>query len=123
MTHESSPGPYRRTLEDRAWFVVARDNLYYACRHGGALRGVFGGVAMQVPKLLRFLAWWWRGKLGLAAALRCFGKHLGGTLVGIGKGLWRTPRLPLRPLPPAAPTTASAPPGATEATCRRPQPV
>ena len=123
VTHESSPGPYRRTLEDRAWFVVARDNLYYACRHGGVLRGVFGGVALQVPKLVRFAAWWWRGKLGPAAALRCFGKHLAGTLVGIGKGLWRAPRLPLQPLPPAAPTAASEHAGEGEAACRRPQPV
>jgi hypothetical protein len=97
VTHESSPGPYRRTLEDRAWFVVARDNLYYACRHGGAVRGVLGGVALQVPKFGRFFAWWWQGKLGFAAALRCFGKHLSGTLAGVAKGLLRGPRLPLEP--------------------------
>lgn len=125
VTHESSPGPFRRTLEDRAWFVVARDNLYYACRHGGAVRGVLGGVALQVPKLGRFFLWWWQGKLGLGAALRCFGKHLSGTLAGIGKGLLRGPRLPLEPLPEAAPEhagDAEADP-AKESSWRRPQPV
>lgn len=128
VTHESSPGPYRRTLEDRAWFVVARDNLYYACRHGGALRGVFGGVALQLPKLARFVAWWWQGKLGFAAALRCLAKHTAGTLAGIGKGLWRRARLPLAPLPEPAPQPAAKVTGersldAEASSCRRPQPV
>ena len=47
VTHESSPGPYRRTLQDRAWYVVARDNVYFACRHAGPLRGVFGSLLLQ----------------------------------------------------------------------------
>ncbi|MFO1029836.1 MAG: glycosyltransferase [Planctomycetota bacterium] len=125
VTHESSPGPYRRTLEDRAWFVVARDNLYYACRHAGVVRGLLGGVALQLPKLGRFVTWWWHGKLGLRAALRCFAKHLLGTLAGLGKGLLRGPRLPLEPLPEAPPSHDDGPEAlpAKEPSCRRPQPV
>jgi GT2 family glycosyltransferase len=95
VTHESSPGPYRRTLQDRAWFVVARDNLYFACRHAGALRGCVGGVLLQAPKLWRFVAWLLAGKLGGLAFARCVGKHLAGTAAGVWKGLTRRARLPL----------------------------
>ncbi|MFK7742463.1 MAG: glycosyltransferase family 2 protein [Planctomycetota bacterium] len=94
VTHESSPGPYRRTLEDRAWFTVARDNVYYAMRHAGVLRGALGGALLQVPKVLRFSTWMLQGKLRPLAALRCMGKHTAGTLAGLVKGLRRA-RLPL----------------------------
>ena len=119
VTHESSPGPFRRTLQDRAWFTVARDNLYFAFRHGGVLRGALGGGRLQLPKLLRFGSWLVRGKLGPAAFVRCLGKHL----AGYGKGLLCAARLPLQPLPAeravARPTTTAA----EEPACRPPQPV
>jgi GT2 family glycosyltransferase len=120
VTHESSPGPYRRTLQDRAWFVVARDNMYYACRHGGRLRGLLGGALLQAPKLLRFGAWLLRGRLGPTAFLRCLGKHVAGTFVGAWKGLTHAPRLPLRPLPTAIPDAAAA---AAATALPRPEPV
>ena len=105
VTHESSPGPYRRTLEDRAWFTVARDNLYFACRHAGPWRGVLGGVALQMPKLARFGLWLLRGRLGALSFVRCVAKHGAGTLAGCWKGLTRRARLPLTP-PRAAAATA-----------------
>ena len=124
VTHESSPGPYRRTLEDRAWYVVARDNVYYAFRHGGLLRGAIGGGLLQVPKLLRFGRWLLTGKLGPLAFVRCLGKHVAGTAAGYAKGLLRPAMLPLRPLPDHAPppTTGTGEPQESSA-CRRPQPV
>lgn len=100
--HESSPGPYRRTLEDRAWFTVARDNVYFAMRHAGVVRGACGGALLQLPKLLRFVRWCADGRLSPAAAVRCFGKHLFGTFAGLAKGL-RQARLPLCPIAEAAP--------------------
>ncbi len=105
--------------------MVARDNLYYACRHGGIGRGMFFGTALQVPKLGRFFAWWWQGKLGFAGALRCFGKHLLGTLAGLGKGLLRGPRLPLEPLPEveAKPTGRVEAAPTTEPSVHHPEPV
>jgi GT2 family glycosyltransferase len=123
VTHESSPGPYRRTLQDRAWYVVARDNLYFACRHAGAWRGVCGGVLLQLPKLARFVSWFAQRKLGATAMLRCAGKHLAGTFAGCVKGLARRPRLPLAPL--AIPLAAPAPenPAARTSTCRTPSPI
>lgn len=119
VTHESSPGPYRRTLQDRAWFVVARDNVYYACCHGGRARGLVGGALLQAPKLLRFGAWLLRGKLGPMAFLRCVGKHVAGTFAGAWKGLTRAPRLPLRPLPAGADALPALPPAPRP----RPEPV
>ncbi len=105
VTHESSPGPYRRTLEDRAWYVVARDNVYFACRHAGRVRGLVGGVALQVPKLARFAAWLVHGRLRPVPFVRCVGKHVAGTFAGSFKGLTRRARLPLAPLPATATAT------------------
>jgi GT2 family glycosyltransferase len=119
VTHESSPGPYRRTLKDRAWFVVARDNVYFACRHAGPAVGLFGGLLLQVPKLLRFVRWLATGELGPTAFARCVAKHVAGAFVGCLKGLFCRPRLPLQPLPETAgpplrksppPLVATAPP-------------
>jgi GT2 family glycosyltransferase len=115
VVHESSPGPYRRTLQDRAWFTVARDNLYFACRHAGRWRGAVGGALLQAPKLWRFCRWLATGELAPLPFVRCCAKHVAGTIAGVLKGLARTPRLPLVPLPPAAP--ALAPP------CQTPQPA
>ncbi|MCU0863034.1 MAG: glycosyltransferase [Planctomycetes bacterium] len=126
VTHESSPGPYRRTLQDRAWFVVARDNMYFACRHAGPVRGLLGGVVLQVPKLWRFGAWLLQGKLGPLPFVRCVGKHVGGMLAGCWKGLTARARLPLQPLPTAEPgSIAGATATAVEeaAPCRTPQPI
>lgn len=126
VTHESSPGPYRRTLEDRAWYVVARDNLYFACRHAGAVRGVLGGTLLQLPKLARFGRWLLQGKLGPLAFLRCVCKHTAGTFAGIGKGLTQRARLPLSPEPAVLAGTNGAPgtaPATTETSCRTPEPV
>lgn len=128
VTHESSPGPYRRTLEDRAWYVVARDNLYFACRHAGSLRGVLGGSLLQLPKLVRFGRWLLQGKLGPLAFLRCVGKHTAGTFAGIWKGLTQTARLPLSPAGDDVASTnahVAGPSVATtsEAACRTPEPV
>jgi GT2 family glycosyltransferase len=119
VTHESSPGPYRRTLQDRAWYLVARDNVYFACRHAGAWRGVLGGVLLQLPKLARFPVWFAQRKLGALAMLRCVGKHAAGTVAGCVKGLTRRPRLPLAPLPAPAPDT----PAAETPPCRTTAPV
>lgn len=124
VTHESSPGPYRRTLQDRAWYVVARDNVYFACCHAGRLRGTFGGVALQAPKLLRFFAWLLTGKLAPWPFLRCVGKHVAGTAVGCLKGQFRRPRRPLSPDAELRPHTSEAPapaPGVDR--CRQPTPV
>jgi glycogen synthase len=124
VTHESSPGPFRRTLQDRAWYVVARDNLYFACQHAGVLRGLLGGVALQVPKLWRFCAWLWQGKLRPLPFVRCVAKHLGGIVAGCWKGLTARARLPLQPLPAAADSVAAPTATSTEAApCRTPQPV
>jgi GT2 family glycosyltransferase len=123
VTHESSPGPYRRTLRDRAWYVVARDNVYFACRHAGALRGVCGGVLLQVPKLLRFGRWLLAGELGPLSFLRCVGKHVAGTFAGCVKGLTRRARLPLPPLPPAAAAPPAVAPDHEAARCRTTEPV
>jgi GT2 family glycosyltransferase len=116
VVHESSPGPYRRTLQDRAWFVVARDNVYFACRHAGALRGALGGLALQLPKLLRFVRWLATGRLRPLAFARCVGKHVAGMIAGCSKGLTRPAALPLRPLPAATRLPE-------EAACRPPLPV
>ena len=96
VTHESSPGPFRRSLEDRAWFTVARDNLYFAIKHGGLLYGGIFGTCMQAPKLARFFVWMLRGKLSPTAFVRCFAKHTAGTIAGLWKGLTNNPQLPLR---------------------------
>jgi GT2 family glycosyltransferase len=124
VVHESSPGPFRRTLQDRAWYVVARDNIYFACRHAGPVRGLLGGCVLQLPKLPRFVYWLATGKLGPLACLRCLGKHTAGMLAGVIKGLREPGRLPLRPLPPptAAPTSEPEP-MRENAPCRRPQPI
>ncbi len=122
VVHESSPGPYRRTLQDRAWYVVARDNVYFARRHAGPLLGLLGGVVLQLPKLLRFGRWLARGELGPLAFVRCTGKHLAGIAAGIVKGLAAPVRLPLQPLPPSASRAAQAPTRGPSP-CRPPQPV
>jgi GT2 family glycosyltransferase len=96
VTHESSPGPFRRSLEDRAWFTVARDNLYFAIKHAGPIYGCVFGTCMQVPKLARFFIWMLRGKLSPTAFVRCFAKHTAGTIAGLWKGLTNNPQLPLR---------------------------
>jgi glycogen synthase len=124
VVHESSPGPYRRTLQDRAWYTVARDNLYFACRHAGVLRGTCGGVLLQIPKVLRFGRWLLAGELGAPAFLRCVGKHVAGTLAGCVKGLTRRARLPLLALPAAtAPPATSTTHGQEAPRCRTPEPV
>jgi GT2 family glycosyltransferase len=116
VVHESSPGPYRRTLEDRAWFTVARDNVYFACRHAGVVAGTVGGIALQAPKLLRFVAWLLRGRLGPVAFARCIGKHAAGTVAGCWKGLTAAARLPLVGTPDvAAPPAAAASPRTEDA--------
>ncbi|MEO6595215.1 MAG: glycosyltransferase [Planctomycetota bacterium] len=120
VNHESSPGPFRRNLQDRAWFTVARDNVYFGFKHAGAVRALLCAGLLQVPKLARFFMWMVRGRLGPLACLRCVVKHLSGTLAGHAKGLCRRAALPLRPLPPAAVTTTSAP---SAMPCRPPQPV
>lgn len=122
VTHESSPGPYRRTLQDRAWYVVARDNVYFACRHAGLARGLIGGLALQLPKLARFCAWLLARKLGPIAFLRCVGKHVAGMAAGACKGATVRARLPLRPA--AASVRANGAPRAMETEpCRTPEPV
>ena len=121
VVHESSPGPYRRTLQDRAWYVVARDNVYFACRHAGPVIGLVGGVVLQLPKLARFARWLATGHLRPLAFLRCMGKHLAGICAGMGKGLLAPTRLPLRPLQPVARTVAA--PATVPSPCRPAQPV
>ncbi len=130
VNHESSPGPFRRTLHDRAWFTVARDTIYFAFRHAGVVRASIGAGPLQLPKLARFFVWLATGKLGPIAFLRCVGKQIGGTIAGYGKGLCRSPILPLQPLAAApCPTHPAASPatGTTRivepAPCRPPQPV
>jgi len=124
VTHESSPGPYRRTLQDRAWYVVARDNVYFACRHAGPLRGVLGSLVLQAPKLLRFGKWLLTGKLTPVAFVRCVGKHVAGVVAGIGKGLTYDAALPLVAIPVESPRTTPSPSRVEEAApCRTPQPV
>jgi GT2 family glycosyltransferase len=119
VTHQSSPGPFRRSLEDRAWFTVARDNLYFAIKHGGVLYGTVFGTCMQVPKLARFLTWMLRGKLGPTAFVRCFAKHAFGTMAGIWKGLTHDPKLPLQAAVEHAQVANHNPP--EEAACPPPQ--
>ena len=125
VTHESSPGPFRRTLQDRAWFVVARDNIYFACRHAGRWRGLLGGLLLQLPKLWRFVVWLATGKLRPVPFLRCVGKHLGGMVAGAWKGLRRRASLPLSPLTEAAAVDVpeAGARAAEAAPCRTPQPV
>lgn len=107
--HESSPGPYRRTLQDRAWFTVARDTIYFAFRHAGRGRAAFAAGPLQLPKFARFAAWLATGRLGPVAFLRCTAKLAAGIVAGYAKGLRQAPRLPLRPLPTHA-SAATAPP-------------
>lgn len=123
VTHESSPGPYRRTLQDRAWYVVARDNVYFACRHAGRWRGVLGGVLLQAPKLLRFCRWLVTGKLTPIAFARCVGKHVAGVVAGVAKGLTHRAALPLAALPPASPPANVGSALLREDSPCRPQPV
>jgi GT2 family glycosyltransferase len=123
VTHESSPGPYRRTLQDRAWYVVARDNLYFACQHAGRWRGVLGGTLLQLPKLARFLAWLLTGKLGPVPFVRCVAKHVAGTVAGVIKGLTRRARLPLVATQPNATPPNDAPTNPESRRCRTPEPV
>jgi GT2 family glycosyltransferase len=128
VNHESSPGPFRRTLHDRAWFTVARDNTYFAFRHAGPFRAMLAAAPLQLPKLARFFVWLVTRKLGPAAFLRCAGKLVAGTMAGYWKGLSQTARLPLQPLPPApcspgpAAEAPTALPTKERATCP-PQPV
>ncbi|MBL8727331.1 MAG: glycosyltransferase family 2 protein [Planctomycetes bacterium] len=124
--HESSPGPFRRTLQDRAWFTVARDTIYFAFRHAGPLRATLAAGPLQLPKFARFAAWLVTGRLGPVAFLRCAAKQAAGIVAGYAKGLWRAPRLPLRPLPThfgatTPPPTARPAPGPGRH--RPPQPV
>jgi GT2 family glycosyltransferase len=118
--HESSPGPYRRTLQDRAWFTVARDTIYFGFRHAGSLRAVLGAGPLQLPKFARFTAWLLRGRLGPLAFLRCTVKQAAGIVAGYAKGLLAAPRLPLQRLP-AAPRAIDREPQPTRT--RPPQPV
>ena len=109
--HESSPGPFRRTLQDRAWFTVARDTIYFAFRHAGPLRAMLAAGPLQLPKFARFAAWLATGRLGPIAFLRCTTKQAAGIVAGYWKGLCRRPRLPLQPLPAApAPSTVQPTP-------------
>jgi GT2 family glycosyltransferase len=96
--HESSPGPYRRTLQDRAWFVVAMNSVYFAFCHAHPLRALVCAGPLQLPKVVRMFAWVATGKLGPIAFLRCLGKQVAGTIAGYVKGLCRRPALPLQPL-------------------------
>lgn len=106
--HESSPGPFRRTLQDRAWFTVARDTIYFAFRHAGPLRAAVCAGPLQLPKFVRFCGWLATGRLGPIAFLRCVGKQAAGMFAGYGKGLCRRPRLPLQPLPATLPARTTA---------------
>lgn len=115
--HESSPGPYRRTLQDRDWFTVARDTVYFAFRHGGRWRAVLGAGVIQLPKLARFARWFATGRLGPLPFVRCAAKLLLGIAAGYGKGLCRAPVLPLEPRPAAVGTLPAT------ARPRAPQPV
>jgi glycosyltransferase involved in cell wall biosynthesis len=113
VNHESSPGPFRRTLQDRAWYTVARDTVYFGIRYAGPARGLLAGAALQVPKFVRFGAWLLTRRLGPVAFARCVLKLLAGTLAGCAKGLSRPAALPLRPLanePAAPPPTVAATP-------------
>jgi GT2 family glycosyltransferase len=127
VNHESSPGPFRRTLQDRAWYTVARDTIYFAFRHAGPWRAALGAAPLQLPKLVRFFVWFARGKLGPLALLRCVAKQIAGTIAGYAKGLCRGPALPLGALPrepaPALPPSTSTPPAAADARCRPAQRV
>lgn len=100
--HVPAPGPFRRTLHDRAWFTVARDTVYFGFRHAGWPRALACSAILQLPKLARFGLWLGQGKLGFGAFLRCAAKQIAGTCAGYWKGLSRGPRLPLSPLPAAA---------------------
>ncbi|MBL9076924.1 MAG: glycosyltransferase [Planctomycetes bacterium] len=115
--HESSPGPYRRTLQDRAWFTVARDTIYFGFRHAGTLRAALCAGPLQLPRLVRFVGWLVTGRLGPIAFVRCTAKLLAGIAAGYGKGLCRRPVLPLAAEPTPRPTTAAPAPR------RAPQPV
>ncbi|HEU4419920.1 MAG TPA: glycosyltransferase, partial [Planctomycetota bacterium] len=117
VNHESSPGPFRRTLHDRAWFTVARDNTYFAFRHAGPFRAMLAAAPLQLPKLARFVVWLVARKLGPVAFLRCIGKLVAGTIAGYCKGLSQTARLPLQALPPTPGPTGAA------AEARTPQPT
>ncbi|MFT4511553.1 MAG: GT2 family glycosyltransferase [Planctomycetota bacterium] len=119
VTHQSSPGPFRRSLEDRAWFTVARDNLYFAIKHGGLIYGSVFGTCMQVPKLTRFLTWMLRGKLRPTAFVRCFTKHAFGTIAGIWKGITHDPQLPLQAA--TEPAQVANHSNQEEAACQPPQ--
>jgi GT2 family glycosyltransferase len=112
--HEPAPGPFRRTLQDRAWYVVSRDSIYFACRHAGrAPHRLAGAVLLQLPKTLRFVHWLLHGRLSPMAFLRCVGKQLAGIVAGTVKGLCCRPILPLQPAPAtAAPVTTTYTPRA-----------
>lgn len=114
--HESSPGPYRRTLQDRDWFTVARDTVYFAFRHGGRWRAFLGAAVIQLPKLVRFTRWLATGRLGPLPFVRCVARLLGGIAAGYAKGLCAAAVLPLAPLPAAGPVPEATRP-------RAPQPV
>ncbi|HLQ38534.1 MAG TPA: glycosyltransferase [Planctomycetota bacterium] len=120
--HEPAPGPYRRTLYDRAWYVVARDSIYFALRHGRAtpLRALLVAGMLQVPKTARFCGWMLRGKLSPIALLRCLVKQFAGIAAGYLKGLCQRPLLPLLPLP-AAQRLAEQPATATATATTEPE--
>ncbi|MHC4954019.1 MAG: glycosyltransferase family 2 protein [Planctomycetota bacterium] len=93
--HESAPGPHRRTLYDRDWYSVAKNQVYFAFRHvrRGRLRLAFVPWMLQLPKLARFLGWMLAGRMGPVAALSCTARNIRGTFAGYWKGLTKKPRL------------------------------
>jgi GT2 family glycosyltransferase len=96
--HESASGPHRKTLYDRDWEIVAKNQVYFAFRHVRKARFLLALVPwmLQLPKLARFAAWTVMGRLGLRAGLSCVVRHVRGTAKGYRKGLTKRPRLPLK---------------------------
>ena len=98
--HESASGPHRKTMYDRDWHTVAKNQVYFAFTHvrRARIRLAFVPWMLQLPKMARFFAWMCMGRLSPVAAFSCFVRHLRGTIAGYRKGLSCTPVRPLAPL-------------------------
>lgn len=94
--HVRAPGPHRRTVWDRDWKSVSKNQVYFAFRHVRRARWrlAFVPLALQAPRGLRFFAWALKGRLGPVALARCVGRLAAGTVTGYAKGLARRPILP-----------------------------
>jgi GT2 family glycosyltransferase len=97
--HVRAPGPHRRTVWDRDWTSVAKNQVYFAFRHVARARWrlLFVPLALQAPRGLRFFEWALKGRLGPVALLRCIGRLAWGVVAGYAKGLTRRPVLPFLP--------------------------